>query len=175
MNKEDFKIRANVIRETFDDYRQIVSSISAEELKIDKYIHQGGDFFITSSGDIIDLEFQEDDFTEDELVKYIELAEHLYEQYNKEVSIYILCPNNINVCVKECEIQSEASFTIKLARIHEDPCEIILNAIKAKIKANEMLDGDDLHILASLPVKCKKEKRNYYRREYLKIINRLQY
>lgn len=175
MNKKDFDIRTNVIKKTFNDNRTIVSSVSAEELGLDENIHQGGDIFITSDGEFIDLEFQENDFNEDELVKYVELAENLYEQYGKKVSIYILCPKDINVCVRECEIKSESTFTIKIACIQEDFCEIILNGIKAKIKANEMLDEDDLYALARLPVECKKEKRNYYRREYFKIINGLQY
>lgn len=175
MNKKEFEIRAKVINETFNDNRTIISSTSAEELKIDEKIHQGGDIFITSDGDFIDLEFQVVDFTEDELVKYVELAEELYEKYRKEVSIYILCPKDINVCVRECEIKSEAAFTIRLACIQEDPCEIILNGIKAKLKAEEFLDGDDLHALSMLQVMCKKEERNYYRREYIRIINRLHY
>lgn len=175
MNKKDFNIRTKVINETFDDNRKIVSSTNAEELNLDENIHQGGDFFITSDGEFIDLEFQLTDFNEDELVKYVELAEAVYEEHGKEVSIYIICPKDINVCVRECEIKSDAVFTIKLACIQEDPCEIILQGIKAKIKANEMLDGDDLHMLSTLPVRCEKEKRNYYRREYFKIINKLQY
>ena len=173
MKEKDFNIRTKVIHETFDDNRKIVSSVKAEELKINRDIHQGGDIFITSQGEFIDLEFQMVDFTADELVKYVEFAEELYEQYEKEVSIYILCPNDINVCVRECEIKSDASFKIKLACIQEDPCEIILKGIKAKLKADNMLDEDDLDALAMLRVMCKKEDRNYYMREYLKIINRI--
>ena len=175
MKKKDFDIRTKVIYETFDDERKIVSSIKAEELNIDENIHQGGDIFITSEGEFIDLEFQFVDFTEDELVKYAEFAEELYEKSQKKVSIYILCPKDINVCVRECEIKSDATFTIKLACIQENPCEIILNGIKAKLKANEKLDSDDLNELSMLQVMCKKEDRNYYRREYIKIINRLEY
>lgn len=173
MKKNEFNIRENVIKKTFNDNRKIVSSVNVEELKIDKDIHPGGDIFITSEGDFIDLEFQVKDFDEDELVKYVELAEELSEKYGSEVSIYILCPKDIDVCVRECEIKSNATFTIKLACIDETPCEIILNCIKAKIKSNEMLDSEDLHILASLPVMCESEKRNYYRLEYLKIMKEL--
>ena len=103
MKKNEFNIRENVIKETFNDNRKIVSSVDAEELKIDENIHQGGDIFITSDGDFIDLEFQIQDFTEDELVKYVELAEELSEEYGSEVSIYILCPKDINVCVNQIQ------------------------------------------------------------------------
>lgn len=175
MNKKEFEIRVKVIHETFNDDRAIVSSISAEELNIAENIHQGGDIFITSEGEFIDLEFQVVDFTEDELVKYVELAENLYEQSKKKVSVYILCPKDTNIFVRECEIKSEATFTIKLACIQDDPCEIILKGIKAKLKAKEILDGDDLHALSMLQVMCKKEDRNYYRKEYFRIINRLHY
>lgn len=172
MEENEFNIRKNVIKETFNDSRKIVSSVDVEELKIDENIHQGGDIFITSKGDFIDLEFQLEDFTEDELVKYVELAEELSEKYDSEVSIYILCPKDINVCVKEFQIKSDADFTIKLACIDEDPCESMLDYYKSKISANEPLNKDDLDILESLPMRCKKEKRNYYRREIFKIMNR---
>lgn len=175
MKEKSFKIRKNVIRETFNDESKIVSSVDAEELAIDKDIHQGGDIFITSKGEFIDLELQDEDFTEDELVKYVELAEGLYEEYGSKVSIYILCPRDINVCVKEFRIKSDADFTIKLACIDEDPCEAMLDYYKSKIRANEPLNKDDMDILESLPMRCKKEKRNYYRREIFKIMNRSHY
>ena len=174
MNEQDFKTRIGVIKNTFNDARKIKCEVK-NDIEIDEDTHQGGDLFKTEDGDFIDLEFQMTDFDEDELVKYVEFAEHLYEKYGKEVSIYIICPSDIEVLVKECEIKSEANFTIKLAKIEEDPCHIILDAIKYKIKAGETLDGDDLHALSMLPVKCKKEERNYFRKEYFKIINEINY
>ncbi len=175
MNKKDFKIRSSIIKETFHDDRRIVAAVTAEELNIDNDIHHEGDFFITSEGEIIDLEFQTVDFTEYELVKYIELAEHLYEKYGKKVSIYIICPNEINVYVKEEEILSDSEFAIKLACSQIDSCEIILDGIKDKIKSGEMLDENDLNNLRHLQVWCDKSKRNYYRLEYFKIVNRYHY
>ena len=161
MNKKDYEVRTKIIRETFNDSRRINCSVSADELQIDEYVHKGGDIFKTEEGDFIDLEFQMKDFDECELVKYVEFAENLFEKHQKHVSIYIICPDDINVCVKECEIKSEASFTIKLAKVNENPAKIILNMIKQKIKNNEMLDSEDLHALSMLPVICKKEERNY--------------
>ena len=173
MNKKDFKMRTKVIEKTFNDMRKIKCVTPKEIRRVDEDIYPGGDIFTTENGEFIDLEFQMDDFDENELVKYIELAEALYERHQKKVSIYIICPNNINICVKECKIMSEADFTIKLACIEEDPCEIILQMIKNKIKNNEMLDGDDLHALAMFPVKCMPEKRNYFRKEYFRIMNKI--
>lgn len=175
MDKKKFDIKANVIKETFDDKRQILSSISAEELDLNEKIHHGGDFFITSDGEFIDLEFQQEDFTEAELAKYVELAEELYEISGKAVSVYLICPREINVDVREFDIKSNSTFNIKLACIPKDSCEVILNGIKAKIKANEMLDENDLEALAMLPEKCKKEEKRYYLSEYFKIMNRLHY
>lgn len=172
MNTKEFNIRTSIIRETFKDPRKIVASATAEELGINDEIHHEGDFFITSEGKIIDLELQSEDFTEYELVKYIELAEHLYEKYGKEVSIYIICPKEINVYVKEEEILSEADFTIKLACSQVDSCEVILDAIKNKIRNHEILDEDDWYNLRHLQIMCEKSKRNYYRLEYLKIRNK---
>ncbi len=173
MKENDYNIRTKVIKETFDDDSHIVSSIDAKELEIDSSIHQGGDIFITSDGEFIDLEFQNEDFTAEELAKYIEFAEELYEKHGKRISIYILCPKNINVNVREFDIYSNAPFTIKLACINEDPCEIILNHIKTKMRNGEILDVTDMMMLAKLPKMCRKEDKKYYMTEYIRIANRL--
>lgn len=173
MNNEEFNIRVNVIQKTFNDMRKIKCITPENIRKVDENIYPGGDIFTTEEGDFIDLEFQIDDFDEEELVKYVELAETLYEKHQKHVAIYIICPNTINVSVTECPILSEADFTIKLACIDEDPCEIILRMIKNKIKNEETLDSNDIHALELLPLKCRPEKRNYFRKEYFKIMNEL--
>lgn len=175
MKKQDFEIRTKIIKETFQDNRNIICAIPKRELQIDKNIHQGGDFFQTEDMKIIDLEFQFEEFNEDELVKYVELAEDIYEKNHKPVLIYIICPKNINVTVKECEICSDADFTIKLACILQDTCKIILNGIKEKINSEEKLDEEDFEILEKLPKICDKSERSYYLKEYLKIINRYHY
>ena len=77
MNKKDFETRTNIIKETFMDDKNIKCHIPTEELELDENIHQEGDFFMTEDGEFVDLEFQFTDFTEDELVKFIELAENL--------------------------------------------------------------------------------------------------
>lgn len=175
MNKKDFEIRTKIIRETFNDERPVKCVASEFERRVPENVHPGGDIFTTENGEYIDLEFQLTDFTEAELAKYVEFAESLYEKHQKRVSIYLICPNDVKVCVKECEIKSEADFNIKLACIEDSPCQIILDGIKDKLRQGQTLDGDDLHALSMLPVMCKKEERNYYRREYFKIINKIQY
>ena len=175
MKEQDFKIRTKIIKETFNDNREIKCLTPEEDKRLDDDIHPGGDIFTTENGEFIDLELQIDDFTEDELVKFVEFAEALYKKHEKHISIYLICPDTVNVLVRECEIKSEAEFTIKLACVQENPAHIILNGIKNKMNAGEFLDGDDLFALSMLPVMCKKEDRNYFRKEYFKIINRLQY
>ena len=173
MNKEDFKIRAKVIREAFDDTRAIKCPTPETVSQLDEDIHQGGDLFTTEDGEFIDLEFQMNDFDERELAKYVEFAEALYEKHERRVSIYIICPKDVNVSVRECEIKSRADFIIRLACIGEDPCKIVLNAIKNKLRDGEMLDGDDLYALSMLHVMCNPKDRKYYLIEYFKIINEL--
>lgn len=173
MNKKDFKIRAKVIRETFDDTREIKCPTPEKIRQLDDHIYPGGDIFTTEDGDFIDLEFQMDDFDENELVKYVEFAEALYEKHKKHVSIYIICPKDINVSVKECEIKSRADFIIRLACIEEDPCKIVLKVIKNKIKNGEVLNGDDLHALSMLHLMCKPKDRKYYLKEYFRIIKEI--
>lgn len=175
MNKKYNKLKTEFIRETFKDKRKIRCGISAKELQIDESIHQGGDIFITEDGEFIDLEFQERDFDEEELANYVELAEDIYDKHHKPVSIYIICPDNIDVCVREFTIKSEADFTIKLAKVEDNRAEDILNRIKCKMRNREMLDEKDLHDLEILPLICKKNEKKYYRVEVFKIMNRILY
>ena len=175
MNKKDYEIRTKILQETFNDKRKINCAINVDELQLSENVHQGGDIFKTENGEFIDLEFQMKDFDEDELVKYVEFAEELYEKHQKPISIYIICPDNIKVCVREFEIKSKAPFTIRLAKFNENPANIILNMIKQKIKNKENLDEDDYHALEILHEMCEKEQSNYYRREAFKIINRYFY
>ena len=171
MDEQYFMTKARIIKETFDDDRKIKCFLPIQNLRLAEHIHQEGELFITENYEIIDLEFQFEDFTEDELVKYVELAEALYEKNKKKISIYIICPNSINICVREFEIKSEADFTIKLAAIEENLPQIALDIIKLKLDNGEPLDREDIKILDILPLSCKKEERNYFRRECFKIIN----
>ena len=173
MNKQDFNIKTKIIRETFNDTRTIKCPAPENDIVFDENIYELGDIFTTTNGEVIDLEFQIDDFTVDELVKYVEIAEKLYEINRKHVSIYIICPDTVEICVKECEIKSEADFTIKLASINENPAQIALKLIKEKLNNGEILNEDDLHALTLIPLMCKKEDRNYFRKECFEIINRI--
>lgn len=173
MNKKNFKERTKIIRETFNDKRKIKCVTPENVRRVDEHIYQGGEIFTTEEGDFIDLEFQLTDFDEDELVKYVEFAEAFYEKTHRRISIYIICSNDIEIRVKECPIMSEAEFVIKIACAQEDPCKIVLEEIKRKVRNHELLNGDDLHALSMLQVMCRKEDRNYYRREYFRIINKI--
>lgn len=175
MKTEDFNLRAKIIKETFDDHKKIVSHVKIGDLRINCNIPDDDDILINSDGDFIYLDIQQVNFTEEELVKFVEFAEETYEKYGQHISIYLLCPKNIDICVREFEIKSDSSFTIKLACINEDPCKIILDGIKEKIRANIMPDENDLQALAKLHKWCKAEERHYYLMEYIKIVNRLNY
>lgn len=172
MKQQDFKIRTKIIQETFNDKRQIKCITPEEDRQVDENIYPGGDIFTTENGELIDLEFQMEDFTVEELVKYVELAEELYDKHKKQVAIYIICPDNVDVLVKECEIKSKAEFVIKLAHIQENPAEIILKILKDKLEKG-IFDLDDLKALTMLPVMCKEEDQHYFRTESLKIINEI--
>lgn len=175
MNYAEFQDKCKIIKKTFDDDRQIICPTPKEYLNLDENSYQGGDVFTTEDGNFINLDMQLVDFDEDELIKQIDFSERIYEQHHKSVANYIICPKNVNVTVRECELMSEANFTIKLACVQEDACEVLLSSIKNKIKNNERLNGDDIHALSMLSVMCHQEERDYYRREYLKIINKLDY
>ena len=175
MDEKEFNISKKIIRETFNDPRKIKCITCEEDRKIDENIYSGGEIFTTETGEFIDLEFQIEDFTVDELVKYVEFAEAMYEKHHKAISIYIICPENIQVNVKECPIKSDADFNIKLASTQASPAHIFLDIIKNKIRNEHPIEKLELEILENLPMLCKKEERNYFRREYLKIINKINY
>ena len=173
MNETEFKIKTEIIRDSFQDTRTIKCATPEHIRKLDDDVYKGGDIFTTEDGEFIDLEFQLVDFDEIELAKYVEFAENLYEKHHKHVSVYLICPKSINVLVKECVIKSESDFTIKLYCSQEDPCQMILDGIKHKIKHGEYITQEDIHALAMLPVMCDKKDRNYFRIEYFRIINKL--
>ena len=173
MNKEEFDLKTRIIRDTFNDKRPIKCETPDYVRRLEDDIYQGGDIFTTEDGEFIVLEFQFNDFDEEELAKYIEFAENFYEKNQKHITIYLICHKNVNVSVRECKIYSDADFTIKLYCSEEDPCQLILDNAKNKIRMNQTLDEDDLLIIAKLPTFCAKKDRKYFRVESLKILNRI--
>ena len=173
MENEEFKFKTGMIKKHFKDNRTIKCPTPKHLTRLDDDVHPGGEIFTTEDGDFIDLEIQFVDFDEEELAKYVEFAENLYEKHQKHVSVYLLCPKNINVTVKECSLKSEADFTIKLACSDFDLCHLTLNHIKYKLKHNITLDGFDIYMAEMLPVMCRKKDRKYFRVESLKILNQI--
>ena len=157
MNEQDFEIKAKIIRETFNDKRKIKYPLCENF----ENICGGENIFTTEDGQVIDLELFIGDFREGELKKYVKLAERLYDKTEKHVSIYIICPDASRIYVKECEIQSEANFTIKLACFNENPAQLILNVIQEKLKNGEMLDDDDIFAILMIPLMCKTDNEIY--------------
>ena len=158
MEEQNFKIKAKIIRETFKDTRKIKCITPEKDRKLDDHVHPGGDIF-----------------TIDELVKYIEFAEELYEKHHKHVSVYLLCPEIVNICVKEDTIKSEADFTIRLACFEQNFAQITLDMLKDKLEREGFLDSEEIELLKSLPTVCKKKEKNYFRSETLKITNGMHY
>lgn len=175
MNEKEFKIKTEMIRNDFNDPRRIECVTPCDIREVDDGVHKGGDIFTTEEGEFIDLEYQLVDFDEEELAKYIEFAESLYEKHHKKVSVYLICPKYVNIKVKEQTIKSEADFTIKLFCSQEDPCRFILNRVKSKIRRNEILSPDDIEAVRLLPIMCDRKDRTYFRVESIKIINMINY
>ena len=173
MNSKYTNSWKRTIRELFNDDINLKYEIPQECRKLENCAYKGGELFETEDGEFINIDFQVNDFDEKEITKYIEFAEEIYEKHNKPITIYIICPDNVNICVKECKILSEADFTIKIIKINEDPAETMLEYLKNKADNGEIFDYEDLYYLERLPVFCKKEKRNYFREEYFKLINRI--
>ncbi|WP_407415712.1 hypothetical protein [Methanobrevibacter sp.] len=172
MKQTELETKNKLISQSFNDPRKLKYPPEEVRLKLDDELFSESEIFQTDDGEYIYFDVQISDFHEEELVRYVEIAEKLYEIVKEQVYIYILCAKTANVFVKEFEILSEATFTIRLARDDSDPAEIILNVIKRKIADHELLDKDDIHALLMIPMICDKEKINHYRLESFRILNR---
>lgn len=159
MYKIDVENRMKVIRNVFDDSSEI------------EYVgsYGGGELFIADGIDIIYLSLLIDDFNEDKLLHYVKIAEDLYNEYSLSVKIYLAATSDVNVTVREFDVKSFADFTIKLAKTDLDVCSNILTMIKAKLSETE-LTPEDIEVLSMLPFMCKPSERDYYRKEYFKIM-----
>lgn len=175
MENENFVLKIEIIREAFNDTREIKCITPKDERQLDDDVHPGGTIFTTEDGEYINLETLIQDFDEEELVKYIDFAENLYEKHGKPVSVYLICPDDIKILVKEITIPSDAEFTIRIACDEDYPSKLALNKIKSKISDGETLNMDDFTMLEMLPLTCKRKNRKYFRLECLKILNRLHY
>ena len=128
MNNEKIRPEIQIIKEAFQEKRNIIDYAPEEMIQVSEYCHNGGDIFITEEGELIDLEYQMKDFDEEELVKYIELAEELYEKNNVVISIYILCPKTIKVTAPEIPIKSTAIFISSSDNIGSLDIGILINS-----------------------------------------------
>lgn len=152
--------QTKIIRELFKDDRKGL-------LQLD----ENGHLFQTSDDEIIYLDLLMDDFTSDALADKVEEVERLYDEFGKTINLYLICPSNVRVLVKEFEIKSEADFCIRIAQTDLDPCNMVLNTIKTKIANNETLGEDDLQALQLLPVMCEPSQRKMMKREVFRIMN----
>ncbi len=172
MDEKDFDTQTRIIKETFYDDRKIKCVTPEIDRQLPEHVYPGEDIFTTEDGEFIDLEFQMTDFDEDELVKYVEFAEEMYEKHKKHISVYIICPDYIKVLVRECPLKSDADFTIKLSCCNFNVAFSLLRHIKSKIRKEMALDEDDKTIIENLPVICRKEDRNFFRKESILLLNR---
>ena len=172
MDEKNFEYEIRIIKEAFNEKRNIIGFAPPEMIEVDDYCHKGGDIFITDEGELIDLEYQMRDFDEAELAKYVELAENLYEKNKVPISIYVLCPRTLRIIAPECTIKSEAIFTIKLACWGENPIYELFFQIKEKIDKNIRLNDEDIYNLEMIPLRVPKEERKNFRTECFKLLNK---
>lgn len=148
-----------IIKDAFKDNRKVKP--------LDNTFH----LFQAEDGTIIYMDMQMEDFTTDELLRYVEKAELLYHDYQTKIQVYLICPLNVNVLVKEFAIKSEADFTIKLAKTHQDMHMMILDIIKKKVEDNTPLNSEDMKALELLPMVCPVNEQHTVRKEVFKIMN----
>ncbi len=171
MNNELKSKEIKIIKEVFDEKREIIDYAPEKMIPINEKYYPGGDIFITDTGELIDLEIQFEDFDENELNKYVKLAEELYEINNVEISIYILCSKQIKVIAPEYIINSKAEFTIKLACFDENPVDDLFMRIKDKLNRKISLNKEDLTTLAMIPYMVPEKDRDRMLVECYELLN----
>jgi hypothetical protein len=112
-----------------------------------------------------------DEFTISTLIEYVEIAEELYSKYHEPIRIYLMCPSSVNFKVKEFDIKSNADFSISVARLNINPCDMILSVIKKKLETEGKLNEMDIEALSLLPVMCPPRQQHEMREEVFKILN----
>lgn len=172
MNKENMNQQMRIIKEVFDEKRNIIDFAPPEMTDIENRSYDKKDIFITDTGELIDLEYQNKDFDEIELAKYVEIAEELFSKNKVPISIYVLCPKNIRITAPECTIKSDAVFNIKLASYGENPVYDILHHIKEKVDKKIRLNDEDIETLNMIPMIGPKEERTNLRIECFKLLNK---
>ena len=172
MNEENIQQEIRIIKDAFDEKRNIIAFAPEEMTRVKKDCHPGGDIFITDGGELIDLEYQMKDFDEEELAKYVELAEELYERNRVAISIYILCPRSIQILAPECMIKSEAIFNIVLSSYGDNPAYDLFYQIKEKVDKKIKLNREDMKNLEIIPLLGPREERKKLRTECFKLLNR---
>ena len=170
MNEKTKTREIEMIKVVFEDERNIIDYAPPEMIDVREGCYKGGDIFITEEGDLIDLEHQSRDFDEEELAKYVELAEELYERNEVPVSIYVICPKGFEVLVPEIPIKSEATFNIQLACLSDNKAYETLYDIKERFNENGHLNEKDYEDLLDIPVRVPRKDRKNIRVECFKII-----
>lgn len=110
------------------------------------------------------------DFGPEELADAVDIAEILYEKYNKPVILCLGMDKMHEVTVPEMSIKSEADFTIKLACI--DMYGISLAGIRERI-ANGTADDADRQMLEVIPMHVPYDRRKEVRKECFRLLAQL--
>ena len=71
MNQEDYNLRVNTIKNTFNETREIKCLTPPEDRIVSEGVYPGGDIFTTEDGELIDLEIQTTEFDECECELFI--------------------------------------------------------------------------------------------------------
>ncbi len=151
MNEELKAKEIRVIKEVFDDEREVIGYAPEDMITINGHRYEKGDIFLTDTGELIDLEIQIEDFDKEELCNYVKLAEELYKINKVEISIYILCSKEIKITSPEGLINSKANFCIRIICLNENPIYELLSGIKEKIDKKDSLNDEDLTTLMMIP------------------------
>lgn len=142
--------------------------VNTEGLKEVTDIYSGCDKLFENETDVVGMKAMLTNFGPEELADTVDLAERLYESFEKPVTLCLAMSYDRKVTVKEMPVKSEADFTIKLAII--DMHRIAIEKIRENI-ANGTADDADRQVLESMPMMVPAWRRKEVRKECFELLS----
>ena len=166
--KDHDEMAYDLIETIFGDFREIDGKASDEIQSISKKHEIEADIYKTKNNELISYGLTNEDFGNNELKKYKEYGEELYEKSGKEVCIYILGLPHIKFNATN-DFETPAKIKINISLMEYNSTYETLRHIKSLVENRQKLDSDDLFALKMIPTMGPPEDKRFLRIECLKL------
>ncbi|WP_296888599.1 hypothetical protein [uncultured Methanobrevibacter sp.] len=166
--KDHDEMAYGLIETIFGDFREIDGKASDEIQSISKKHKIEADIYKTKNNELISYGLTNEDFGNEELEKYKEYGEELYEKSGKEVCIYILGSPHIKFNATN-DFETPAKIKINISLMEYSSTYETLRHIKSLVENRQKLDSEDLFALKMIPTMGPPEDKRFLRIECLKL------